>query len=155
MPGGMLTVGEMVAATRVRHALAASRAVPVGEMVAARSAQGVDVLAATGATHETRIGPWRRTRGGQVVQSATVEPAPPAVGPPSSIRSTDPSKYRRTASAVVGGASPLGLALGAVTGKPAARTKPSATGWPGILTPTVPVSPVSAGGRWAAAASTR
>jgi hypothetical protein len=43
------------------------------------------------------------------------------------MRSTTPAKYDRTAAAVVGGGAPLGFALGAVTGHPAARTSASAT----------------------------
>ena len=67
--------------------------------------------------------------GGSTVMSRTVEGAPPAVGPPSSTRSSPPAKYATTASAVVGGSSPEGFALGAVTGSPSILTRPCATGW--------------------------
>src|SRR5439155_301524 len=84
--------------------------------------------AATFHPDQTFTAPRRRTRGGSTVVSRTVEASPPAVGPPSSTRSTASPKYASTADAVVGGSSPLGLALGAVTGAPRAPTRPRATG---------------------------
>jgi hypothetical protein len=42
------------------------------------------------------------------------------------------------AGAVVGGASPFGFALGAVTGSPSSSTRPRATGWDERRTPSVP-----------------
>src|SRR5438094_7881578 len=77
-------------------------------------------------TRHTFTAPWRRTRGGSTVVSRTVEGSPPAVGPPSSTRSIASRKYASTADAVVGGSSPFGLALGAVTGAPRALTRPRA-----------------------------
>src|SRR5207244_2209518 len=97
-------------------------------------------------TRHTFTAPWRRTRGGSTVVSRIVEGSPPAVGPPSSTRSIASRKYASTADAVVGGSSPLGLALGAVTGAPRALTRPRATGCGERRTPTVPVPAVTSSG---------
>src|SRR5207247_11424559 len=94
----------------------------------------------------TDTAPWRRTRGGSTVVSRTVEGSPPAVAPPSTTRSIASRKYASTADAVVGGSSPLGLALGAVTGARRARTRPSATGGGESRTPTVLVPAVTSSG---------
>src|SRR5262245_65455862 len=93
--------------------------------------------------------------GGWTVMSRTVDGAPPAVGPPSSTRSSDPAKYATTAPAVVGGSSPDGFALGAVTGCPSVFTRPCAIGWGDTRTPRVPVPAVTSAGTIARAGRTR
>ena len=88
--------------------------------------------------------PARRIVGGTTVASTTVDGGPPAVLPASSTSSIFPSNRSTTSRAVLGGGAPLGFALGAVTGAPSVRTSASATGWPGIRMPTVPVPAVTA-----------
>src|SRR5262249_684282 len=92
--------------------------------------------------------------GGCTVMSRTVDGAPPAVGPPSSTSSSDPSKYATTASAVVGGPRHDGFALGAVRGSPSVRTRPCAIGWDDTRTPRVPVPAVTSDGTIARAGRT-
>src|SRR5438552_945882 len=98
--------------------------------------------------------PARRIVGGTTVASTTVDGSPPAVLPASSTSSICPSNRSTTSRAVRGGGAPLGFALGAVTGAPSARTSASATGWPGIRMPTVPVPAVTAFGTVGRARST-
>src|SRR4030095_7391533 len=93
--------------------------------------------------------------GGCTVMSRTVDGAPPAVGPPSSTRSSDPAKYATTAPAVVAGSSPAGFALAAVTGGPSVFTRPWAIGWDDTRTPRVPVPSVTSDGTIARAARAR
>src|SRR5207248_5215179 len=100
------------------------------------------------------MAPWRMTRGGSAVTSTTVEGWPPAVGPASRMRSRASPKYASTALAVVGGAAPVRLALGAVIAPSRWVTSARGTRWLGTLTPTVPVPAVSSLGTCAAARNT-
>src|SRR5262245_21393515 len=93
-------------------------------------------------------------RGGSAVRSRTVDGSPPGVGPPSSTRSTPYGKYVRTPEALVDGARPFGLALGAVTGAPRSSTRSRAIGWGERRTPSVPVPAVTTDGTAVTAGST-
>src|SRR5438128_1546727 len=76
--------------------------------------------------------PGRRSRGGVVVRSRTVDSIPPGAGPPSRSRSMRPSRPRRTCSARVGESAVERLALGAATGTPAARINANGLGQDGF-----------------------
>ena len=75
--------------------------------------------------------PSRKTTGSAPVTSTTVDSSPIGAGPPSRIMATRSPKSASTCAAVVGLTWPERLALGAATGRPAARSSACATGCAG------------------------